>query len=57
MAKRMPQPRSGGLALKAGLWFVLIALAIGLLSGGASWFDYLTQTPTPTAPAETPAEG
>lgn len=55
MAKVAPKPR-GGLAFKAGLWLLLICLAIGLLSGGASWIDYFAQTvdstPTPTIPAE-----
>lgn len=56
-------PKGGGamrFTTKLGLWAVLIALAIGLLAGGASWFDYLTaptETPITTTPEEQPAEG
>lgn len=44
-------PKGGGamrFTTKLALWAILISLAIGLLAGGASWFDYLTQTPTET---------
>lgn len=56
----LPKPRvGGGIMLKAGLAFILIALAIGLLSGATSWLDYFmnNEEPTVTTAPVDPAEG